>query len=177
MRIEGAIRFYAILFSILAIGCVASYFVRNRETERAAFLFLSFSILALPAVAGLFGSAFGSRHETALYQALTSRAHSIVASACAAVSYALCVAVLARALEIPWRHIKFGTASLTLGRTSALTFALLSLLIAGLLIPIARNPTASGSAAKTAMAGLTMQSLAVTIYAVIGLSPFAIWHP
>ena len=94
-----------------------------------------------------------------------------------AVAYNLCVLVLLRVLEIPWRNFKFNDPVLSLGISAAQTYAVAALATAGVCVAVARASPAPSRTRSVCVAALAMVVFGSGIDAIVGTTPFVEWRP
>lgn len=174
MPILHSPKHHVALLLLWGVACVWAFFGRSDLAFQVAYQALPISALVVPIVIGHLGALiYGSASKASQS---SPRPHITALILLAAIAYGLCVVVLARVLEIPWRQAKFGDPVLSLGRSAAEGFFLVWLATGVTTALVLRAVPRNTKASSFGAAALAMLCAAGLTYLTVGLSSLVEWR-
>ncbi len=169
----------SVLIAVLAswlVACVVMPFARSDLAFGFVYFVLPWSAFIVPIVVGQLAARLYYYTSSPQPTVMPSRFRSIALVFMAGIAYLLCVAVLSRLLEIPWRQAKFGDPVLSLGRSAAQAFVIAALATGTAVLLVLRAVPRASVAARLGVAALGMLAFACLAYVCVGASSLVAWR-
>jgi hypothetical protein len=159
-----------------AFACAVAFFGQSDLSFSFAYFVLPFSAYLVPILVSLLAANFYGRSFHASCKVGSAKIQAMTSALLACISYIVCVVVLSRLLEIPWRQAKFGDPVLSLGLSSAGFYAFVVALFASLTVVVLRQVPKNSKTARVCVCSLAMLGFSSAAYLLVCLSPLVEWR-